>query len=606
MSLLGLPWHDGEEQMHYLLGVPRDLDNPTVPGLNYYAHTLLPQAPLIAIGTLDAENRPWTTILGGSPGLSQALNQTIIGIKTPVDYEFDPVVEAIFGKKPDGSIVREEGNGKMISALTIDLMKRKRVKLYGRLMAGGVTPAPKEEDDEPDQKLLQLVLRIDQSLGNCPKYLNSKHIRPAVPCPCLVDDSHLLGEEAIALISKADLFFLSSSNANEDMDTNHRGGSPGFTRVAKRGDGGFDLIWAEYSGNRLYQTLGNLQVTPKAGLVFPDFDTGDVLYLTGATQILIGSAANAVIPRSNLAVRLSVQAARYVKQGLPFRGDAGEFSPYNPRLRLLATEALTNPQHDQKASNSVTLLEQTTITPTISRFRFTMSNPASWKAGQWIALDFSDELDEGYSHMRDEDPRSLNDDFVRTFTISSPPAPRAKISDDEFEITIRRIGTVTAFLFKQNPLARLEIPVRGVGGSFRIDQFADDMSITPFVAAGVGITPLLAHLPHMDCSRLKCFWAIRANDLNLILDTVENHPLIATALHVFITGWDKTPADSSQSVLDKLKQAGVTCELRRFQKSDFDSTEAAKKWYICVNRTLYQRLQEWLPGKEFVYDDFEY
>ena len=47
------------------------------------------------------------------------------------------------------------------------------------------------------------------------------------------------------------------------MGTNHRGGSPGFVRVAsnKPGPGGCTLVYPEFSGNRLYQTLGNLYTT---------------------------------------------------------------------------------------------------------------------------------------------------------------------------------------------------------------------------------------------------------------------------------------------------------------------------------------------------------
>lgn len=387
------------------------------------------------------------------------------------------------------------------------------------------------------------------------------------------------------------------------MDTNYRGGSSGFVRVTERADGRFEIIWPEYSGNRLYQTLGNLQLTPLAGLAFPDFDTGDVLYVTGSTEILVGTDAAKIIPRSNLAVRLTVQAARHVNQGLPFLGERGEASPYNPKIRPLTTETLIDIGREIDKKNSVILLSQTPITPTISRFRFTLTNVASWVPGQWIALDFANELDEGYSHMRDEDPRSLNDDYVRTFTVSSPPAPRIDLSDDEFEITIRRTGVVTGFLFKQNPLARLEVLVRGFGGDFRVEQ-SNDGGVTPFVAAGVGITPLLAHISKLDCSRLKCFWSIRAEDINLVLDTSEKHPSINGSLHIYVTG--SASEGSFNEILDKLKTAGVQCELRRLQKSDLDIAGLSNRWHVCVSKTFYQKLQAWLPGKEFVFDDFDF
>ena len=54
-----------------------------------------------------------------------------------------------------------------------------------------------------------------------------------------------------------------------------------------------------------------------------------------------------------------------------------------------------------------------------------------------MALAFEDELSAGYSHMRDDDPRSLNDDYVRTFTVSS--AMGRGLPHDEFEITFRNV-----------------------------------------------------------------------------------------------------------------------------------------------------------------------
>jgi hypothetical protein len=73
-------------------------------------------------------------------------------------------------------------------------------------------------------------LVLEQKLilsGNCPKYLNKKEIHPAIPSPELLSSSPHLSEDGIRLLEKADLFFLSTSNADIDMDTNHRGGPPG-------------------------------------------------------------------------------------------------------------------------------------------------------------------------------------------------------------------------------------------------------------------------------------------------------------------------------------------------------------------------------------------
>ena len=198
-------------------------------------------------------------------------------------------------------------------------------------------------------------------LGNCPKYLNKKSIIPRIPQPKIVSTSIPLPQEALDVINQADLFFISSSNHELDMDTNHRGGPPGFMRILSNDRDGLILVYPEYSGNRLYQTLGNLSTTPRAGLVFPNFDTGDVLYVTGKTEILAGKTAKDLISHSNLAVKITVEAAKYVTNGLAFRGLKGEYSPYNPPVRYLSTEN----KHALTSNNAVRarLIDKQIITP---------------------------------------------------------------------------------------------------------------------------------------------------------------------------------------------------------------------------------------------------
>ena len=199
------------------------------------------------------------------------------------------------------------------------------------------------------------------------------------------------------------------------MGTNHRGGSPGFVRVAKNDASGTVLVYPEFSGNRLYQTLGNLYTSPRAGLIFPNFDSGDALYLTTTTEIVFGKDATAVLPRSNLVVKLHVSAARLVKNSLSFRGNNLERSPYNPPVRYLPAEkALPDAQTSNSRVIYATLLARDPLTPTIARFRFSIGDPEAsgrWTPGQYVALAFEDELSVGYSHMRDDDPWSLNDDY---------------------------------------------------------------------------------------------------------------------------------------------------------------------------------------------------
>jgi ferredoxin-NADP reductase len=251
----------------------------------------------------------------------------------------------------------------------------------------------------------------------------------------------------------------------------------------------------------------------------PDFETGDVLYLTGEATILVGSDAAKVAPRAKLAVRIRIVAARFVCDGLPFRGDdAVDYSPYNPLVPGkpvagdVAAQAIT-------ARAVATLVGREVLTPTIARFTFKLEGTKMdlWKPGQHVTLDFAEELNVGWSHMRDDDPGSLNDDFVRTFTVSSVPVEGKK----EFQITVRRHGAATGLLWRWNLRVPLEVPVLGFGGEeeHRIPE-VDDGKTAVFVAAGVGITPALAQVPGLIAAGrpFRVLWGLRSEDLGFADD----------------------------------------------------------------------------------------
>ena len=605
-----MPWHEGETEIRRAMKSP-DHDNPTVPALSPQLANHLQIAPLIAIGTLDSEGRPWTTLWGnGDKGFARPIAQGVIGIRTPVTGKYDPVVEALVGKEATGEVVREEGTGRMVSGLTIDLQTRKRVKMFGRMVAGALSIRDDEVTDHEEHIAeVQLVLKIEQSLGNCPKYLNKKEIVAALAKPELISDSPQLPQRALDLLSKADLFFMSSSQRDQDMDTNHRGGPSGFVRVISNDRSGAVICYPEYSGNRLYQTLGNLAINPLAGICIPDLETGDMLYLTGKTNILIGKDAASVLPRSNLAVKITITSARFVANALPFRGVEGERSPYNPQVRYLTTEKQAAMPQDMDLQQA-TLLSQTKLTPTISRFKFSLENAATHKPGQYVTFDVSRQLDMGYSHMRDDDPRSINDDFVRTFTVSSPPGdppnPVTKLKDDEFEITIRKVGAVTDYFFqhlgkesRERGMHELEVGVKGFGGEFEVQQYGDETNC--FIAAGVGITPILPSLWTLDYSKLKLLWSIREEDISLVTDTLEQHPQLGRSLSVFVSNAMERSAD-----MEKWKQKGATVHTRRIQKLDMELGGEANRFYLCTPVPMRNQLTEWLPGKQLIFEDFNF
>jgi hypothetical protein len=184
-----LPFHAGEIELHRLCALPstEPPDNPTLPGIALVRYaSWLKRCPLVAVGTLDALGRPWTSLWGGKSGfllaaggdalVAQALIGTIAsdevssgkrqtadeddekGTSEPWSWAADPVA-ACFSNKDSGVAV----SSKMVSLLAVDLESRSRVKLSGNLIA---TIADSNEDSAPGApRTAQLLLKIRQALG---------------------------------------------------------------------------------------------------------------------------------------------------------------------------------------------------------------------------------------------------------------------------------------------------------------------------------------------------------------------------------------------------------------------------------------------------------
>jgi hypothetical protein len=160
-------WHDGEHAMHTLMGVPEG-ENPTVPYLSTGAGYMLTKAPLLALGTIDKEGRPWSTIWGGERGFARPIANSVMGVTALVDRRYDPVLECLVGTIADGKVIKPNGQGKMVSGLAVDLENRKRVKLFGRMMVGALNNVEEDSTTETERAAsaqVQLAVHIDESLG---------------------------------------------------------------------------------------------------------------------------------------------------------------------------------------------------------------------------------------------------------------------------------------------------------------------------------------------------------------------------------------------------------------------------------------------------------
>lgn len=295
------PYHEGElaVQAHAgVQGMAARVGRSIAPHLTPPLATFLAHQEFLVIAALDTQNRPWATVLSGPPGFLQIQDAHTLAMQARFGPH-DPVEEHLCVGVPLG-------------VLAIDLATRQRVRVNGTLVATGEA----------------LVLHIQQAYGNCPKYIQ-KRTNEAVgvdrptPFHAAFDE---LSPDALALIHEADTFFVATAHPSGGADASHRGGRPGFVRAldSRR------LEFPDYAGNAMFNTLGNIEATGRAGLLFLDFTRDHTLHLTGTARVVWDEHRLSAHPGAERLVEFTVERAITRTPATGRLWTLREASPHNP------------------------------------------------------------------------------------------------------------------------------------------------------------------------------------------------------------------------------------------------------------------------------------
>ena len=116
--------------------------------------------------------------------------------------------------------------------------------------------------------------------------------------------------------------YADTPEGGRQVDISHRGGRPGFVRV----DGDV-LTIPDFSGNRYFNTLGNLAANPRAGLLFIDFERGDTLQLSGPTELVLEGPEVASFEGAERLWRVRARRAVRRPGALALRWRFGDYAP---------------------------------------------------------------------------------------------------------------------------------------------------------------------------------------------------------------------------------------------------------------------------------------
>ncbi|MEE8371762.1 MAG: pyridoxamine 5'-phosphate oxidase family protein, partial [Sphingomonadales bacterium] len=456
------PFHRGELEIQERLGVrekmqafaPRVIrDHMPEQHREFY-----PQLPQLIVGSVDKEGRPWASMLVGRPGFVTSPDPQVLSITARPLYG-DPLGENI---EP----------GAALGLLGIEFHTRRRNRANGKITGVGTDG---------------FQIKVAQAFGNCPQYIQARgfEVSDAVDAPETerpLSRAKKLGEAERRAIEQADTLFIATmfSEDRDDprhgVDVSHRGGKPGFVRIVDEQT----LVFPDFTGNFHFNTFGNIALYPKAGLLFPDFSTGNLLYVSGGAEVLWEGEELEAFEGAERLVRITIEEVIHVEGSLPIRWNFQSFAPDLARTGSWAEVAETiEADFDRDRWRSFTVARIEKESEVISSFYLTPEDGkaiASYEAGQFLPIRLDIPGEDGPAN--------------RTYTVS------AAANGDFYRLSIKREekGLVSRH-FHERMIPGSMLEAMAPRGKFKLEE--DSSRPVVLLSGGVGITPTIAMLDQL-------------------------------------------------------------------------------------------------------------
>ena len=217
------------------------------------AAKFLQQQVMVVIATQDSSAQVFATALAGDPGFVETPRPQLIRIQASPPIQ-DPAWANLAHRAPMGLV-----------AVDFAAHRRMRVNGMGYLTDSGI------------------ALSCVEVYSNCGRHIATRALssRGHREGPTARVISTALTAHQQGWISKSDTFFIATSHPDTGMDVSHKGGAPGFVHV----NGAGQIVFPDYPGNFLFNTLGNIRVNPRIGMIFLDFSSGSTLQIAGTAAL---------------------------------------------------------------------------------------------------------------------------------------------------------------------------------------------------------------------------------------------------------------------------------------------------------------------------------
>ncbi|MGB0683353.1 MAG: pyridoxamine 5'-phosphate oxidase family protein [Magnetovibrionaceae bacterium] len=426
---LGTPFHEGEKAIHEKLGLT-EIDawasRMVRPWMPEQHRLFFQNQPFVVIAARDEAGRPWATLLSGEEGFMTSPEPDRLTLAAgPVD-----------GDALAGALIP----GADIGLLGIEFATRRRNRLNGRV--------GRARGDGID-------IAVGQSFGNCPQHIRVRtlsRVKEAKSPEAF--SSAMLSAAQGDWISQADTFFIASGFRGEGedwafgLDVSHRGGEPGFVRVIDEQT----LQFADFAGNNHFNTIGNLMSDDRAGFLFVDFSTGNLLQLSGRAEVDWHPDETERVLGAQRLITFRIEMVNEIRNAAALRWS----EPAAELIPLVVTDRI------REAADVVSLVLADAEGRKLPPFR----------AGQHLPLELS--------------VPGLNGAVSRSYSLSGSPDAKT------YRISVKRKegGVISSFLHRDASPGVI-LRARKPAGRF---EPATRTGPLVLIAGGIGITPLLSHL----------------------------------------------------------------------------------------------------------------
>ncbi|ETX12184.1 Ferredoxin, Oxidoreductase [Marinomonas ushuaiensis DSM 15871] len=388
------------------------------------------ELPFAVVSATDKMGKPWVTLLTGEQGF----------MHFPDDKTLHFATQPIQGDALEDAFIE----GADIGLIGIELSNRRRNRATGSIA---------KNDGQG------ITFEVSQSFGNCPQYISERVWQYTKTNPKDMSSTRhsKLTESMQKWISSADTLFIGSGYKEEGehrsngMDASHRGGSPGFMKVLNERQ----LVLPDYSGNNFFNTIGNLILSPLVGLLFLDFEKGNMLQITGRVDIDWDSDKIQEHPGAHRLLNIEIDEVVQLNAVLPLRWS----SPNSIKGGLRVTK-------------------KTIESDTVTSFEFV---PADLKSTEALSRFYAGQ------HLPIQLPLSEGKPPVeRTYSLSNSPM------DDHYRISVKREdkGIGSQHLHDAIQVGDV-IQAKKPSGDFTLKYATRPIVL---ISAGIGVTPLVSML----------------------------------------------------------------------------------------------------------------